>query len=424
MKFVFLDLDHWTEIYAALAKNKLRTALTAFGVFWGIFMLMVLLGSGNGLENGITAGFAGSAPNAFYMWTQRTTKPYRGLPPGRSFDFDNGDVEAIRRQVQEADTVAPMNQLGGFRGGNSVVRGLKSGGFQVMGVYPEVRRIDYMKVPEGRFINHIDTAEGRKVAVIGSRVREVLFEEGEEPVGDTIRINGVTFKVVGVFEPLVTGEQAVREAEKIYTPFTSFQRAFNYGDEVGWFAITARPDVPASEVEEKVAALLRQRHRIHPDDDRAIGSWNMEVEFNKVQGLFGGISTLVWLVGIGTLTAGVIGVSNIMLIVVKERTKEIGLRRAIGASPASITLQILMEAIVLTGMAGYLGLLAGIGLVEGVNVLLASAGANAQMFQNPGVSLGNAGAALAILVVSGALAGLIPARRALAVSPVEALHAV
>ena len=420
----FFDLDHWTEIYAALAKNRLRTALTAFGVFWGIFMLMVLLGSGEGLENGVTSDFSGSAANAVYMWAQRTTKPYRGLPPGRRFDFDNSDVEAIRRQVPEAEIVAPMNQLRGFRGGNTVVRGLKSGGFQVMGVYPEVREIDYMRIPEGRFVNRIDTDEGRKVAVIGSRVREVLFEENEEALGETIRINGVTFRVVGIFEPLATGEHGMREAEKIYVPFTSFQRAFNYGDEVGWFAMTARPDVAASEMEEKVAALMRQRHRIHPDDDRAIGSWNQEKEFRKIQGLFGGISTLVWLVGIGTLAAGVIGVSNIMLIVVKERTKEIGLRRAIGATPASVTLQIIMEAIVLTGLAGYVGLLAGIGLVEGVNVLLSNAGANAQMFQNPGVSLGHALAALGILVVCGALAGLIPARRALAISPVEALHSV
>jgi putative ABC transport system permease protein len=420
----FFDLDHWTEIYAALAKNRLRTALTAFGVFWGIFMLMVLLGSGQGLENGVTSDFSGSAANAIYMWTQGTTKPYRGLPPGRTFDFRNADIAAIRQQVPEADVIAPMNQLGGFRGGNNVIRGLKSGGFQVMGVYPEVRGIDYFQILEGRFINRIDIDEGRKVAVIGSRVREVLFAEGEAPIGETIRINGVTFKVVGVFEPGATGEQALREAEKIYTPFTSFQRAFNYGDEVGWLAMTARLGVPASKVEEEVEALLRERHRIHPEDERAIGSWNQEKEFNKVQGLFGGIRTLVWLVGIGTLAAGVIGVSNIMLIVVRERTKEIGLRRAIGATPTSVTLQIIMEAIVLTGLAGYLGLLAGIGLVEGVSALLASSGANTQMFQNPGVSLSNAGAALAILVLCGVLAGLIPARRAVAISPVEALHSM
>ena len=424
MRLVFFDLDHWSEIYSALAKNKLRTALTAFGVFWGLFMLMVLLGSGQGLRNGVSADFSGAAPNAFYVWTQRTTKPYRGLPPGRTFDFRNADIAAIRQQVPEVGVVAPMNQLGGFRGGNNVVRGTKAGGFQVMGAYPEVRQVDYMDFPEGRFLNRIDLDENRKVAVLGSRVREVLFEEDEEAIGDSVRINGVVFKVVGVFEPRVKGEQAMREAEKIYVPFTTFQRAFNYGDEVGWFAVTSRADVPASVAEERVKALLRQRHRIHPEDDRAIGSWNTEVEFLKIQGLFGGIRTLVWIVGIGTLAAGVIGVSNIMLIVVKERTKEIGLRRAIGATPAGITLQIIMESSVLTGLAGYLGLLAGIGLVEGARLALEGAGANVQMFQNPGVSLANAGAALAVLVVCGVLAGLIPARRATAVSPVEALHAV
>ncbi len=421
---VFFDLDHWSEIYASLAKNKLRTALTAFGVFWGIFMLMLLLGSGTGLRNGVTADFSGGAPNAFYVWTQRTTKPYKGLPPGRSFDFDNADIAAIRQYVPEAETIAPMNQLRGFRGGNNVVRGARSGGFQVMGVYPEVRRIEYMNLREGRFINPIDVDEARKVAVIGTRVREVLFAEDEPTIGGTVKINGVAFKVVGVFSPLARGEQAMREAEKIFLPFSTFQRAFNYGDEVGWFAITSRPDVPASLAENKVKALLKRRHRIHPGDTRALGSWNTEVEYLKIQGLFGGIRTLVWIVGIGTLAAGVIGVSNIMLIVVKERTKEIGLRRAIGATPASVTLQIVMESIALTGLAGYLGLLAGIGLVELVRLGLEQAGANAQMFQNPGVSLGNAGAALAILVVSGALAGLIPARRAVAISPVQALHAM
>jgi len=420
----FLDLDHWSEIYASLSKNKTRTALTAFGVFWGIFMLMLLLGSGNGLRNGISSDFSGGAPTAFYVWTQRTTKPYKGLPPGRSFDFNNGDIAAIRQHVPDAGTIAPMNQLRGFRGGANVIRGIRSGGFQVMGVYPDVQRIEYMEMREGRFINPIDVDDGRKVAVIGTRVQEVLFDEGEETIGSAIKINGVAFKVVGVFAPMVRGEQAMQEAEKIFLPFSTFQRSFNFGDEVGWFAITSRLDVPASVVEEKVKTLLRARHRIHPDDTRAIGSWNTEVEYLKVQGLFGGIRTLVWIVGIGTLAAGVIGVSNIMLIVVKERTKEIGLRRAIGATPTSVTLQIIMESVVLTGMAGYVGLLAGIGLIELVRLVLERTGANAQMFQNPGVSLGNAGAALAILIVCGALAGLIPARRAVAISPMEALHSV
>ncbi|MCP4200572.1 MAG: ABC transporter permease [bacterium] len=418
------DLDNWQEIYSSLAKNRLRTALTMFGVFWGIFMLMLLLGSGRGLENGVNGDFTGSATNSFYVWTQRTSKPFRGLPAGRRFELSNQDTEAIRREIPEAAVIAPRNQLGGFRGGNNVTRGVKAGAFNVMGDYPEIVDIQPIKVLQGRFLNDHDLAESRKVAVIGERVREVLFEDGEDPIGDHVKINGVYFKVVGVFGPRSRGEQAIRDAETIYAPFTTFQRAFNYGDELGWYAITSQPEHSAAEVEEKVLALLKRRHRVHPDDTRALGSWNTEEEFRKVQGLFGGIRMLIWIVGVGTLAAGVIGVSNIMLIVVKERTKEIGLRRAIGATPVGIVGQILLESIVLTGLAGYLGLLGGVGLVEGVRVGLETAGMNAQMFQNPGVSFGNATFALLVLVVAGFLAGMIPARRALSISPVEALHAV
>ncbi|MFQ5526444.1 MAG: ABC transporter permease [Thermoanaerobaculia bacterium] len=418
------DLDNWQEIYASLAKNRLRTALTAFGVFWGIFMLILLLGSGRGLENGVNADFSGSATNSFYVWTQRTSKPYRGLGPGRRFEMNNRDTEAIRREIPEAAVIAPRNQLGGFRGGNNVTRGIKAGAFSVMGDYPEINRIQPVRTIEGRFLNDYDLDGRRKVAVIGTRVREVLFEDGEEAIGDHVKINGVYFRVIGVFEPRTRGEQAIRDAETIYAPFTTFQTAFNWGDELGWYAITSAPGTSAAAVEEEVLALLKRRHRVHPDDTRAFGHWNTEEEFRKVQGLFGGIRMLIWIVGIGTLAAGVIGVSNIMLIVVKERTKEIGLRRAIGATPVGIVGQILLESIVLTGLAGYLGLLAGVGLVEGVRIGLETAGVNAQMFQNPGVSFGNATQALLILVVCGALAGMIPARRALAISPVEALHAV
>ncbi len=418
------DLDNWQEIYSSLAKNRLRTALTAFGVFWGIFMLILLLGSGRGLENGVNSDFSGSATNSFYVWTQRTSKPYRGLGPGRRFELDNRDTEAIRREIPEAAVIAPRNQLGGFRGGNNVTRGIKAGAFNVMGDYPEIMDIQPIRIVEGRFLNDFDLAEKRKVAVIGSRVREVLFAESEESIDDHVKINGVYFKVIGVFEPRSRGEQAIRDSETIYAPFTTFQTAFNWGNELGWYAITSQPEISAALVEEKVLELLKRRHRVHPDDSRAFGSWNTEEEFRKIQGLFGGIRMLIWIVGVGTLAAGVIGVSNIMLIVVKERTKEIGLRRAIGATPAGIVGQILLESIVLTGLAGYLGLLAGVVLVEGGRIGLEMANVNAQMFQNPGVSFANAAQALVILVVCGALAGMIPARRALAVSPVEALHAV
>ncbi len=417
------DRDNWYEIWASLDKNRVRTALTAFGVFWGIFMLMLLLGSGRGLENGTQADFAGSATNSFYVWTRSTTKAYRGLPPGRRFELNNGDVEAVRREVPEAGVIAPRNQLGGFSRGNNVSRGTRAGGFTVMGDYPEIRGIQNVRIDHGRFLNPLDLEEGRKVAVVGTRVQELLFDAGEEPIGDFVRINGVYFKVIGVFSPTSRGNQALRDAETIFIPFTTFQRAFNVGDEVGWFAITSKPGISASLVEERVLELLAQRHRVHPEDRRAFGHWNTEEEFRQLQGLFGGIRVLIWIVGVGTLAAGVIGVSNIMLIVVKERTKEIGLRRAIGATPMSIITQILLESVALTALSGYLGLLAGVVVVEGSRIAMQTAGVNADMFQNPGVSFSNALQALAILIICGALAGLIPARRAVAVSPVEALHA-
>lgn len=416
------DIDHWREIHASLSKNRVRTALTAFGVFWGIFMLMLLLGSGNGLHNGVTSGFSGDATNAFYMWTQRTSKPYRGLPAGRTFDFRDGDIEANRKQIPEADVVVPVNQLGGFRTGNNVTRGTKSGGFQVRGTTRDVLRIEYMDVLAGRFLNPMDDEAARKVCVIGTRVQELLFDPGEDPIGEAIQVNGVYFKVVGIFESRAKGEQAVRNAELVYVPFRTGQRAFNDGDAVGWFAIAAAPEHSAVAVEERVKALMRERHRIAPDDERAIGSWNGEEEFRKVQGLFVGIRFLIWIVGVGTLAAGVIGVSNIMLIVVRERTGEFGLRRAIGATPMAITGQIVVEALALTTLAGYFGLLAGVGIVEGVRFALEAAGANLEMFQNPGVDLSSALKACSILVFSGVCAGLLPAWRAISITPVEALR--
>lgn len=417
------DLDGWHEIWVSLRRNPTRTLLTAFGVFWGTFMLVLLLGSGNGLERGALAGFGDGATNSFFLWSRSTSKPYGGLPVGRPVRMTNADAEAIRSEIPEAKVVAPRNQLGGFMGGNNVVRGLQTGAFSVMGDHPEVLAIQSLEITKGRFLNHLDLDEFRKVAVIGSRVREVLYEPGEDPIGTSIRVNGVYFEVVGEFATRTSGPRSQRDAETIYVPFTTFQRAFNFGDRVGWFAITSQENVPASVVEEKVKALIRERHKVAPDDTRAIGSFNLEKEFLKFRGLFLGIRTLVWIVGIGTLAAGVIGVSNIMLVIVKERTRELGLRRAIGATPWSITRQIVLESLLLTGVAGWFGLAAGVGVIELIRTAVSRPGAEPGMFQNPGVAFGDALSALLVLVVAGVLAGMIPARRAIAVAPVEALRA-
>ncbi len=415
-----IDGDWFKEIFQTLSKNKLRTALTAFGVFWGIFMLIIMLGSGKGLENGVSKSFGGSATNAVYLWAQTTTIPYKGLPRGRSFNFEDGDIQAIRDNVPEIAVLAPSAQLGGYRGENNVSRGIKTGPFVVRGDFPENRFIQIIKITSGRYINDLDIKEKRKICVIATRVQEILFNKGENPIGQELQINGTYFKVIGTLTTDKAGEDAEEKMQTIYIPFTTFQQAFNRGNNIGWFSLTAKADVPASLVEKKVKNVLAQRHKISPEDPFAIGSWNSEIEFSKIQGLFDGIRILVWVVGIGTLMAGVIGISNIMLIIVKERTREIGIRRAIGASPASIIKQILAESIILTSMAGYFGLMSGIFLMEAINVALQ--GQETGMFQNPGVDIGIALKALGILIFCGALAGIIPARKAVSISPVDALR--
>lgn len=412
------ERDNWQEIFATIRKNKLRTFFTMLGVFWGIFMLVIMLGSGNGLRNGVLKEFAGTATNSFFVWAQQTTKAYKGMKPNRGFNYNLADAEALS-QLPELDVVSPLNQLGGHEGASNVLRGLKTAACEIQACYPNITQISDIKLGKGRFINELDIKEKRKTCVIGPRVAELLFKPGENLIGEYIRINGVYFRVVGLTSPTAGGNEGREQAQRINVPFTTFQNAFNYGDIVGWFAIKSQDGIPAEESEKKVMALLKERHKIAPDDMKAIGHWNMEVEYNKLNGLFNGISILVWIVGIGTLLAGVIGISNIMLIVVKERTKEIGVKRALGAVPAQIIGQIILEAIFLTSISGYFGLVIGIGLLEGLNALIGESG---EMFTNPTVDLKVALEALTALVLSGAFAGLIPASKAVAIKPVEALR--
>lgn len=413
------DRDNWQEIFATIKKNKLRTLLTCFGVFWGIFMLVIMIGSGRGLENGVTQEFGGTATNSFAVWAQRTSKPYKGMQPGRRFDYNNADYAALK-QIPELEHIAPKNQLGGYRGNVNVTRGLVKADAGVMGAFPVLNKIHQLLPEQGRWLNELDQQNKRKVAVIGPRVCKVLFGKDENPIGEYISVNGIYFRVVGVLKQVGSGGNAEENAQAVYLPFSTFQQAFNFGDVVGWFEITSRKDIPASLAEEKVIAMLKERHKIAPNDPTAIGHYNTEEEFNRLQGLFAGINILVWVVGTGTLIAGVIGVSNIMLIIVKERTREIGVRRALGAPPMHIAGQLIMESIVITALAGYTGLVISVGLLELVASVIPADGGS--MFIAPGVDLNVALFALAILIASGALAGLIPARKALAVSPVEALR--
>lgn len=415
--------DNWNEIIEALSANWFRTILTAFGVLWGIFILVILLAAGKGLENGVKQGFGGMATNTMFMWTQTPSKPYKGLPKGRRYNFKTGDVEALKQNIPELKFVSPRNQLGGFGGANNVVRGLKTGAFNVYGDYPEVIRQEPMDITSGRFINYSDINENRKVAIIGESVRKEMYEAGEEVIGSYIKINGVNFMVIGTYKKKGNNNGNAEEGQKqIYVPFTAFSQAFNKGDTVGWMAITANDGTSITSLKSRVFDIIKARHSIHPEDDRAIGNFDLFQEFSKINGLFVALKGVAYFVGILVLLSGIIGISNIMLIVVKERTNEIGVRRALGATPWAIRGQILLESIFLTIVSGMAGIALATGVIALVNFQMKGMDTSEMMFANPSVDLGVVFTALTILIISGLLAGLIPAQNAIKVKPVDALR--
>ena len=417
------DRDKWTEILEALTANTFRTLLTAFGVFWGIFILVILLAAGNGLENGVKQGFSGMATNTMFMWAQGTSKPYKGLPKSRQINFKNDDVPALKEKFPDLKYVSPRNQLGGYRGVNNVVRGTKTAAFNVNGDYPEFVNQESMKIVEGRFVNYQDIDLKRKVAVIGQGVIDGLYEKTEEVIGTYIKVNSVNFMVVGIYKIKSNNNGNAEEKQKnIFIPFTSFQQAFNYGDRVGSMTITANDNVSITDLKPKILEFMKSRHSISPDDERAIGNFDLYAEFSKILGLFSILKFIAYFVGTLVLLSGVIGISNIMLIVVKERTKEIGIRRALGATPAAIRSQILLEAIFLTISAGMLGIATATGVLVIINKILDSMPSEGSMFANPSVDLSVVFFALIILVGSGLLAGFIPAQTAIKVKPVDALR--
>lgn len=412
--------DRWKEILEVLTSNWFRTLLTAFGVFWGIFILIVLLAAGKGLENGIKKDFGDIATNTMFMWTRRTTKPFEGLPKDRRFNFKIGDVAAIKDNVSHLRFVSPRNQLGGFGGNNNVVRGLNTGAYNVYGDYPEIINQDPMTVTSGRFINHNDIREKRKVAVIGLGVKNELYAKGEKVLGTYIKIQGVNFLVIGTYKK--NSSNGNEEGQKeIFVPFTAFSQAFNMGETVGWMAITAQDGYSISVLKNQIIELMKANHKVHPEDSRAVGHFDLYEQYRRVESLFSGIRWIAIIVGTFVLLSGIIGVSNIMLIVVKERTKEIGIRRALGESPWSIKKQILMESIFLTLISGMTGIIFGALTIYGINALLDSVGP-VDMFMNPSVSVNVVAGALSVLMFAGLLAGFLPANSAIKVRPIEALR--
>jgi len=416
------DLDKWQEIYHTLKQNKLRTFLTAFGVFWGILMLILLLGAGTGMRHGAEQMFSSDVQDSLWIFGRRTSLPYQGLAPGRKIQFTEADLRAIKRQFPGVKHVSAENPLGSFFEGDIVVtHGKKSGNFSVFGTADDYFKIKvFQDYRFGRRLNTFDSDENRKVATIGTRVAEALFPEGEDPTGKYIAINGVAFKVVGVFYD--KGWEG-RMSERLYIPLEAFQKIFGHSEDINLIAVAPRAGVDGFALEQKILQLLRERHRVAAEDRRAIFSNNLAKGAQMINGLFMAINAFIWFVGIGTLMAGIVGISNIMIITVKERTREIGVRKALGASSFSIISLILMESVMITGVAGYLGLVMGVGLLEATSYVLETLAIDLPFFARPEVDFQVAVTALLLLVGIGTVAGLVPALQAARITPVAAMRA-
>jgi putative ABC transport system permease protein len=403
------DIDKWQEIFSTIKKNRLRTFLTGFSVAWGIFMLIILLGSGKGLENGVTKQFEQDATNSIWIYRGQTSMPFKGLKPGRRIKFTNEDYEISKRDIKNIDNVSSRLSIFQQR-----ILSYKNeyGNFDIIGVHPGTKALENVKVLEGRFLNNFDINSSRKAVAISTDVKKILFKD-QPFLGEYININKIPFKVIGLFE------DTERDNQRVYIPVSTAQKIFTGGTEIQNLAFTTGDaSVEESmEIENEIRNSFAVRHKFDKEDQRALFINNNVEQFTQFQNLFKGIRMFVWIIGIGTIIAGIVGVSNIMLIVVKERTKEIGIRKAIGATPGSIIGLVLMESVLITGFAGYIGLVLGVGLLELISPYIQS-----DFFTNPEVDFRVAVSATILLILSGALAGFVPARKASSIKPIEALR--
>jgi putative ABC transport system permease protein len=415
-----LDIDIWTEIWQTITHNKIRSLLTGFGVFWGIFMLVIMMGAGTALQNGIMRGTVGFATNTSFFYSERTTKPYKGLPKNRGWNFHNRDLEIIERSVTGVELISAI-LFGGRQEGN-VVYGDRSGAYNVRGVHSNYGKIESQRISYGRYLNDVDILQKRKVCVIGTRVYEEMFKRGEDPIGKLLKVKGIYYSVVGVAEGVSNISIGGRSTESVLIPITTFQQAYNQGDIVHIVPVLIRANENIDRVESEIKAILRAQNKVAPNDEAAIGSFSLAKEFRMFEMLFLGIRLLVWIVGIGTLLAGVVGVTNIMVVTVRERTREIGVRRALGAKPNKIVMQIMSESLLLTAIAGLVGLTTGVGLLSLVDSILAANPSPDRFFINPQINFSIAIAAAVVLLFSGLLAGVIPTLRALKIKAIDAIR--
>ena len=419
LKKIF-DADTWDEIFESISKNRTRTIITTIGVFWGIFIYIALAGSATGLENGFDDAFSGLSKNSMGIWVQSTSIPYKGFEEGRRFPFRLSDVDYLKDRVPEIEYISPGLQAGAFSGSPPrVTRGIKSDNFILFGNFPTQANISVIKIYDGgRYINDEDIKYERKVAVIGEGTQERLFDQDEDPIGKNIIINDVNFKVVGI-EKFSEGQGFGSDSD-ITIPYTTFARMYNRGDRFGFMFLSGYDYVNPKNLEETVLDNLKVLKTVSPDDDRAFGTFNIGSLFESIIKFSSGMIFLSLVVGIATIFAGVIGIGNIMLIAVKERTNELGIRRALGATPGQVKVQIVLESVFLTIIAGIIGIIVGALLLFLINI--GTANLEDFPFTNPTVPLAIVFGAFATMVTLGTLIGLIPAERAVSIKPIEALR--
>jgi putative ABC transport system permease protein len=411
-----IDWDKWQEILNSLHRQKLRTALTAFGVFWGIFMLVILLGFGTGFGNNIEAQYGG-IKNIIWVWSSSKTQlPYQGLGKGRNINITQEDVIALRQKTSSVKMVDGVNEIDG----QLVIHEKANGSFRLMGTHANWESVMTLRVIEGRYINENDERETRKVAVIGTRVRDVLFKNEKEVLGKNIYVQGVYFNVIGIYKS--TEPDNPFQSSSIYIPNDTLRNAFSSKDGFSYLIYQPQDGQGGTPVVDEIKTVLQERKKIHPDDKGVIGTYDNGEDYKQDKNLVSGIIGFSWIVAIGTIIAGAIGIGNIMLVIVKERTREIGLRKALGATPVKISAMIMQEALFITVVAGYTGLVAGVLLLEGIKWVFVKVGQTDSRFAHPFVDINMAFIALCILVTAGVLAALIPALRAASVNPIVALQ--
>jgi len=418
MKFIF-DRNTWQEIYGSISKNKTRTTITVIGVLWGIFIYIALSGAAKGMDNGFEDMFKTIARNSMFVWAESTSMPNKGFKTGRQLQLKLSDAVLMENRIPELQYIAPRNVKGFFGSEPARVgRGNKTGSYPVFGDFPVFTKIAPKKIYDGgRFLNDADINQARKVAVIGERTQKELFDYEEDPIGGYIEIDNIYFQIIGVHKFDQSG--GFGGDGDIFIPFSTFKKLYNTGDDVGWFSIAAHNNVDVLEVEETIISLLKNRHNVHPKDERAFGSFNLGEAFNKIMGFTKGLTFLSLVVGIATILAGVIGIGNILLISVKERTKELGVRRALGATPAEVRNQIILESVFLTVIAGIMGIILGAGVLKAIDFFTQDLDFP---YSNPTVPIPYVLGALVIMVVLGTLIGLIPAQRAVSIKPIDALR--